>query len=119
MLSPLQKSLLAFISLYSQISRATTKLGYNNPAQRLASVAHAVTQAFGGTELEDGSRMDVQLLRLHAQCVVCTSPTVMLNPLWGMAWLGGSVGAIILMIDLIPIAAVRASVVFKLQLVWC
>ena len=34
MLSPLQKSLLAFISLYSQISRATTKLGYDNPAQQ-------------------------------------------------------------------------------------
>ena len=44
----------------------------------LASVAHAVTQAIGGTELEDGSRTDVQLLRLHAHCGVCTSPTVML-----------------------------------------
>ena len=58
-------------------------------AQCLASVAHAVTQAFGGMELEDGSRTDVQLLRLHAHCGVCTSPTVMLNPLWGMAWLWG------------------------------
>ena len=48
----------------------------------LASVAHAVTQAFGGAELEDGSRTDVQLLRLHAHCGVCTSPTVMLNPIW-------------------------------------
>ena len=27
----------------------------------LASVAHAVAQAFGGAELEDGSRTDVQL----------------------------------------------------------
>ena len=48
----------------------------------LALVAHAVTQAFGGVELEDGSRTDVQLLRLHAHCGVCTSPTVMLNPIW-------------------------------------
>ena len=55
----------------------------------MASVAHAVTQAFGGAELEDGSRTDVQLLRLHAHCGVCFSPTVMLNPLWGMAWLWG------------------------------
>ena len=51
----------------------------------LASVAHAVTQAFGGAELEDGLRTDVQLLRLHAHSGVCTSPTVMLNLLWGMA----------------------------------
>ena len=35
-----------------------------------------------GAELEDGLRTDVQLLRLHAHCGVCTSPTVMLNPIW-------------------------------------
>ena len=53
----------------------------------LALVAHAVTQAIGGMELEDGTRPGGRLNRLHAHCGVCTSPTVMLNPLWGMAWL--------------------------------
>ena len=57
----------------------------------LALVAHAVTQAIGGMELEDGTRPGGCLKRLHAHCGVCTSPTVMLNPnpLWGMAWLWG------------------------------
>ena len=53
----------------------------------LASVVHAVIQAIWRTELEDGTRTGVRLKRLHAYCGVCTSPTVMLNPLWGMAWL--------------------------------
>ena len=55
----------------------------------LASVAHAVTQAFGGMELEDGLRTVRRPKRLHGHCGVCISPTVMLNPLWGMAWLWG------------------------------
>ena len=55
----------------------------------LASVAHAVTQAFGGMELEDGLRTVRRPKRLHGRCGVCISPTVMLNPLWGMAWLWG------------------------------
>ena len=55
----------------------------------LASVAHAVIQAIGRTELEDGTRTGVRLKRLHAHCGVCTSPTVMLNPLWEIAWLWG------------------------------
>ena len=55
--------------------------------RRLASVAGAVIQATGRTELEDGTRPGGRLNRLHAHCGVCTSPTVMLNPLWGMAWL--------------------------------
>ena len=55
----------------------------------LALVAHAVTQAIGGMELEDGTRPGGRLNRLHAHCGVCTSPTVMLNPLWGVAWLWG------------------------------
>ena len=55
----------------------------------LALVAHAVTQAIGGMELEDGTRPGDCLKRLHAHYGVCTSPTVMLNPLWGMAWLWG------------------------------
>ena len=55
----------------------------------LASVAHAVIQAIGRTELEDGTRTGVRLKRLHAHCGVCTSPTVMLNPLLGMTWLWG------------------------------
>ena len=55
----------------------------------LASVAHSVTKAFEGAELEDGLRTGVRLKRLHAHCGVCTSPTVMLNPLWGVAWLWG------------------------------
>ena len=53
----------------------------------LALVAHAVIQAIGRTELEDGTRMGVCLKRLHPHFGVCTSPTVILNPLWGMAWL--------------------------------
>ena len=52
-------------------------------------VAHAVIQAIGSTELEDCTRTGVCLKRLHAHCGVCTSPIVMLNPLWGMAWLWG------------------------------
>ena len=52
-------------------------------------VAHAVTQVIGGMELEDGTRPGGRLNRLHAHCGVCTSPTVMLNPLWGVAWLWG------------------------------
>ena len=55
----------------------------------LASVAHAVIQAIGRTELEDGTRLGGHLKRLHAHCGVYTSPMVMLNPLWGMAWLWG------------------------------
>ena len=55
----------------------------------LALVAHAVTQAIGGMELEDGLRTVCRPKRLHGQCGVCISPTVMLNPLWGMAWLWG------------------------------
>ena len=55
----------------------------------LALVAHAVIQALGRTELEDGTRTGVRLKRLHAHCGVCTSPTVMLNSLWGMTWLWG------------------------------
>ena len=55
----------------------------------LASVAHAVIQALGRTELEDGMRTGVRLKRLHAHCGVCTSPTVMLKPPWGMTWLWG------------------------------
>ena len=55
----------------------------------LASVAHAVTQAFGGMELEDGLRTVRRPKRLHGHCGVCISPTVMLNPLWRMAWLWG------------------------------
>ena len=85
----------------------------------LASVAGAVIQATGRTELEDGTRPGARLNRLHAHCGVCTSPTVMLNPLGGWHGSGGRVGAIIPMLDLISIASVRASVVFKLQLVWC
>ena len=52
----------------------------------LASVAHAVIQAIGRMELEDGRRTGVRLKRLHAHCDVCTSPTVMLTSLWGIAW---------------------------------
>ena len=55
----------------------------------LASVAHAVIQALGRTELEDGTRTGVRLKRFHAHCGVCTSPMVMLNPLWEMTWLWG------------------------------
>ena len=55
----------------------------------LALVAHAVTQAIGGMELEDGLRTVRRPTRLHGHCGVCISPTVMLNPLWGMAWLWG------------------------------
>ena len=55
----------------------------------LALVAHAVTQAIGGMELEDGLRTVRRPKRLHGRCGVCISPTVMLNPLWGMAWLWG------------------------------
>ena len=47
----------------------------------LASVAHAVIQSIGRTELEDSMRLGGRLKRLHAHCGVCTSPTVMLNPL--------------------------------------
>ena len=53
----------------------------------LASVAGAVIQATGRMELEDGMRSVVRLKRLHSHCGVSTSPTVMFNPLWGMAWL--------------------------------
>ena len=53
----------------------------------LASVAGAVIQATGRTELEGGTRLGGRLKRLHAHCGVCTCPTVMLNPLWGIAWL--------------------------------
>ena len=56
---------------------------------RMASVAGAVIQATGRTELEDGTRPGGCLNRLHAHCGICTSPTVMLNPLWGMSWLWG------------------------------
>ena len=59
------------------------------PKPNLALVAHAVTQAIGGMELEDDTRPGGRLNRLHAHCGVCTSPAVMLNPLWGMAWLWG------------------------------
>ena len=59
----------------------------NNIQRRLASVAGVVIQATGRIELEDGTRLGGRLNRLHAHCGVCTSPTVMLNPLWGMAWL--------------------------------
>ena len=55
----------------------------------LASVAGAVIQATGRTELEDGMRLGGRLNRLHTHCGVCNSPTVMVNPLWGMAWLWG------------------------------
>ena len=55
----------------------------------LASVVHAVIQAIGRTELEDGKRTGVRLKRLHANCGVCSSPTVKLDPLLGMAWLWG------------------------------
>ena len=48
----------------------------------LALVAHAVTQAIGGMELEDGLRTVRRPKRLHAHCGVRTGPTVMLNPLW-------------------------------------
>ena len=48
----------------------------------LALVAHAVTQAIGGMELEDGWRTVRRLKRLHAHCGVRTGPRVMLNPLW-------------------------------------
>ena len=37
----------------------------------LASVVHAVIQAIGRTELEDGKRTGVHLKRLHAHCGVC------------------------------------------------
>ena len=47
----------------------------------LASVAHAVTQAVGGMELEDGLRTVRRPKRLDGHCGVCISPTVMLNPL--------------------------------------
>ena len=55
----------------------------------LASVADALIQATGRTELEDGTRPGGHLKRFHAHYGVCTSPTVMLNPLWGMTWLWG------------------------------
>ena len=55
----------------------------------LAWVTHAVIQAILRTELEDGTRTGVRLKRLHAHSGVCTSPTVMLNPLLGMTWLWG------------------------------
>ena len=61
----------------------------NSKLDYLASVAHAVTQAFGGMELEDGLRTVRRPKRLHGHCGVCISPTVMLNPHWGMAWLWG------------------------------
>ena len=66
-----------------------TKSGLKKVFFYLASVAGAVIQATGRTELEDGTRPGGRLKRLHAHCGVCTSPTVMLNPLWGMAWLWG------------------------------
>ena len=46
----------------------------------LALVAHAVTQAIGGMELEDGLRTVRRPKRLHGHCGVCISPTVMLKP---------------------------------------
>ena len=62
---------------------------YHKERMRLASVAHAVTQVFWGMELEDGLRTVCRPKRLHGHCGVCISPTVMLNPLVGMAWLWG------------------------------
>ena len=70
-----------------QIHTYLLKVELNTSKSRLASVAGAVIQATGRTELEDGTMTGVCLKRLHAHCGVCTSPTVMLNPLWGMAWL--------------------------------
>ena len=58
-------------------------LGLNKVQNNLALVAHAVTQAIGGMELEDGTRPGGRLNRLHAHCGVCTSPTVMLTPSGG------------------------------------
>ena len=90
--------------LFIQFDYEPPKIGH----KYLALVAHAVTQAIGGMELEDGLRTVRRPKRLHGHCGVCISPTVMLNPLWGMAWL---------MLDLISIAAVRASVVLNYS--WC
>ena len=58
----------------------------------LASVVNAVIQATWRTELEDDTRSGVCLKRLYAHCGVCTSPTVMLNPIWGIA--GMAVGLV-------------------------
>ena len=86
----------------------------------LASVAHAVIQAIGRTELEDGTRTGVRLKRLHAHCGVCTSPTVMLNPLGGWHGSRGRVGAIISPCAR-PNSNCRGPGIsgIKLQLVWC
>ena len=84
----------------------------------LASVAGAAIQATWRTELEDGMRTGVRLKRLHAHCGVCTSPTFMLTPLWGMAWLWRKGRSHNSHARPNSNAAVRASVVFKLQLVW-
>ena len=86
----------------------------------LASVRGAVIQATVRTELEDGMRLGVCLKRLQAHCGVCTSPIVMLNPLWGMAWLWGGVGAIISPCAR-PNSNCRGPGIsgIKLQLVWC
>ena len=46
----------------------------------LALVAHAVIQALGRTELEDGTRTGVSLKRLHAQCGVCTLSEINSKP---------------------------------------
>ena len=71
------------------MERALSKIDMNLFSIYLALVAHAVTQAIGGMELEDGTRPGGRLNRLHAHCGVCTSPTVMLTPLGGIAWLWG------------------------------
>ena len=92
----------------------------NNTLLCLASVAHVVTQAFGGTELEDSLRTGVCLVRLHTHCGVCTGPTVMLNPLGGWHGSGGRVGAIISPCAR-PNSNCRGPGIsgIKLQLVWC
>ena len=83
----------------------------------LASVVDAVIQATWRTELEDHTRTGVRLKRLQAHCIVCTSPTVMLNPFGGLHGSGDRVGAIILMLDIFQIAAVWALVVLNYS--WC
>ena len=69
--------------------RSSTKNGIYNRLPLSGIGSACCNPSVLGADLEDGSRTDVQLLRLHAHCGVCTSPTVMLNPLWGMAWVLG------------------------------
>ena len=81
------ESTVEYIVEQSKISLKSTKSNLEFTLSLSGIRGGAVIQATGRTELEDGTRPGGRLNRLHAHCGVCTSPTVMLNPLWGMAWL--------------------------------